>query len=412
LIAELFNETLRSIRAHAGRFGLTSLGIVWGVAMLTYLSASMDGYDRHFARQMDKVGQRVVFMFAGIVSKRHVGQRGSRAVELELEDIERLRTLHTVERAAPNMWVGARMIRAGRRTKLAWTWAVSEDTATIRSFELAAGRMISKRDVDEAANVVFLGAKAAKRLFGRAPAVGRRVHIDSIPFRVVGVSEVKGEQIIYIGPADDEVALIPITTAQRWFTQSDLVHDFVFAPRTREESWDTVRYVRALLGLHNDFRHDDDTAMAYFNIQEAVDIVSKLLLGLRVFLSTASLVTLLVGAVGVMNIMLVVVTERTKEIGLRKAIGASNGAIFLQFLAETLFITIAAGLVGGFLGVLGVRLTSAAMGEGSRMAAKPVLEGGAFVLIFFTLSIVAVISGLLPAMRASRIDPALALRST
>jgi putative ABC transport system permease protein len=410
-MTDLLSETLRSIRAHSLRFGLTSLGIVWGIAMLTYLSAAMDGYDLHFERQMDKVGQRIVFMFPGMITKKHVGQRGSRAVELEMEDIERLSTLHSVERAAPNTWVGPRMTRAGRRTKLVWTWGASEETARIRNFQLDTGRMISKRDVDEARNVIFLGAKTARRLFGRAPAVGRRVHIDSIPFRVIGVSKPKGEQIIYIGPADDEVALIPITTAQRWFTKSDAVGFLVFAPRTRAESWDATRQARALLSLHNDFHHADETAIGHFNIQEAVDIVNNLLLGLRVFLSTAGLITLFVGAVGVMNIMLVVVAERTKEIGLRKAVGASNRAIFAQFLTETLVITIAAGLLGAIFGWLGVSLSSAAVPEGSNMAAKPILRPGALLTIFFTLVSVGLVSGLLPALRASRIEPAISLRA-
>ena len=128
---DLLRETVRSIRAHALRFALTSSGIIWGVAMLTYLSATMDGYDQHFSAQIDKVGQRIVFLFPGAVTKPHVGQRGARHVKLEIEDVERLATLDSIDRAAVNLWVGPRMFRAGRRTKLIWTWGASQHTAAI-----------------------------------------------------------------------------------------------------------------------------------------------------------------------------------------------------------------------------------------------------------------------------------------
>lgn len=409
-LRDLARETLRSLRAHALRFGVTSLGIVWGIAMLTFLAAMMDGYDQNFARQINKIGQRVVFLFPGIVTKQHVGQRGARHIELEMDDLERMAKLHHVESAAAHLWVGPRMMRAGRRTKLVWTWGGSADTIGIRNFEIAAGRALTRRDVDTRAHVVFLGATTARRLFGTAHPVGRAIHIDGIPFRVIGLAAPKGEQLVHMGPADDEIAMIPVTTAQQWFTKSDTIGNPIFAPRTRETSWDAVTYVRSVLGLHHHFGARDDTAMDYFNIEEAVQIVRNLGIGLRIFLGTASLITLLVGAVGVMNIMLVVVSERTKEIGLRKAVGASNAAIFRQFAAETLTVTVAAGLVGMLLGGLCIAATAAIIGEGSRTNAPPVLQPEAALLILGTLAGVGLLSGVLPALRASRIDPATSLR--
>ena len=150
--------------------------------------------------------------------------------------------------------------------------------------------------------------------------------------------------------------------------------------------------------------------MGAFDIQEVVTIIEGLLLGLRVFMSFASLVTLAAGAVGVMNIMLVMVAERTREIGLRKAVGASNRAIFVQFLAETLAVTVLAGAAGVVLGVLAVHASAASIGAGTSMQAPPLLRPGAVVSVFFTLVAVGLASGMLPALRASRIDPAVALR--
>jgi putative ABC transport system permease protein len=412
MLRDLVSTTLRSLWAHAFRFGLTALGIVWGAAMLTYLSASADGYDRHFEVQLDKLGQRIVFLFPGVATKQQVGQRGARAVELKRADIDRVAALHAVERAAPNLWLGPRVMRAGGRTKLVFTFGGSEQTAALRNFEIGAGRFLSRRDVDLAANVVVLGPRAAERLFGSAPAVGSTVHLEGLPFEVVGVARAKGDQLLFMGPPDDEIAFIPFTTARVWFTRTDVVDQLAFAPRTREGSRDAVRLVRATLGRHHGFQQSDDAAMGYFNVQEPVDIVHGLLLAMRVFLSAASLVTLVAGAVGVMNIMLVMVAERTREIGLKKAVGASNRRVFFEIVAETLGVTFVAGAVGVVIGWLGVAFSASRIAVGQTMQAVPVLEPRRVAVILATLLGVALLSALLPALRAIRTDPAAALRAT
>lgn len=409
---ELLVTTARSIWIERFRFGLTALGIVWGAMMLTYLSATADGYDRHFAVQLDKLGQRIVFLFPGVATKRHVGQRAARPVELEREDLERIAALQAVERAAPNLWIGPRVMRAAGRTKLVYTYGGSEETAAVRNFEVGQGRFISRRDVELATNVVVLGARAAERLFGGRPAVGRSVHIEGIPFRVVGVARPKGDQILFMGPPDDEIAYVPFTTARTWFTRTDVMDQVAFAPTTREGSWEAVRLVRAALGRHHGFRQDDDAAMGYFNVQEPVDIVRGLLLAMRLFLSAASIVTLVAGAIGVMNIMLVMVAERTREIGLKKAIGASNRRLFTEVVVETLLVTVLAGAVGIGIAWLFVGLSARAVAPGQTMQAAPVLEPGRVAVIFATLVVVALASAVLPALRAIRTDAASALRAT
>lgn len=409
---DLLRNTLQSLRAHAFRFGLTSLGIAWGAAMLTYLSAASDGYDQHFERQLDKLGQRIVFLFPGTATKQHVGQRGSRLVELEREDVDRIAALHAVEHAAPNLWLGPRVMRAAGRTKLVFTYGASEETVPVRNFAVAHGRGLVRRDIDLGRNVIVLGARAATRLYGARAVVGRTVHLEGIPFEIIGVTEAKGDQILYMGPGDDEIALIPFTTARTWFTRTDVIDQVVFSPRTREGSWDTVRLVRAIIGRHHGFRQDDDAAMGYFNIQEVVDLVRGLLMALRLFLTVASLITLAVGGVGVMNIMFVMVSERTREIGLRKAVGASNGAIFAEILTETLAVTVCAGLLGVAIGWLGVQASASAVGTNQTLQAAPVLEPGRVIVVLTILIGVGVVTAILPALRAMRIDPAVALRAT
>ena len=409
-LATVAREVLRSLQAHTLRFGLTALGIIWGVAMLTFLLAAADGYETNFETQLDEIGPRAIFLFPGSVTKRAVGQRGSRPVELELKDLERLERLSGIERAAPHVPLGPLLMRAAGRSKLVWTYGVSADTPVIRNFRVQSGRLLQREEVDAGARVVLLGAKVARRLFGDAGAVGQVVHVDGLPFTVIGVTMPKDDQVIYIGPADDEVAMVPITTAERRFIRDDVLRQVVLMPRSREGSWAAMQDARALLGFRHGFRAGDRGAMGDFNVEEIRQLVAPLYLGLRLFLTAASAVTLLVGAVGVMNIMLVVVTERTREIGLRKAIGASPRAIFVHFLAETLTICVAAGLAGALLGWMAVTAFAQVVGTGSVMNAPPLLLPGRMAMVMATLVGVGVAAGVLPALRAARMDAAVSLR--
>jgi putative ABC transport system permease protein len=411
-LADLLRESLRSLRAHALRFALTGLGMVWGVAMLTFLLAAVDGFETNFDRQLEKVGQRAIFLFPGSVSRAAVGQRNARPVEPKLEDLGRLEGFEGIDRAAAHVPLGARLVRAGGRSKLAWVYGVSPAALDIRGFRVGAGRGLHDQDVATHARVVFLGVQTAERLFGHTDVVGRPVHVEGIPFEVIGVSEPKNEQILYIGPADDEMAMIPITTAQRRFMRDDVVSQLVVEPRTRAGSWGASADARALLGFHHGFRAEDRGAMDDFNLEEVRQIVAPLYLGVRLFLTAASLITLCVGAVGVMNIMLVVVRERTKEIGLRKSIGGSNGAIFAQFLAETMLVCLAAGGAGALLGVTGVAVMTGIVGEGSVVNAPPLLLPERVALVLLSLVGIGLAAGILPAVRAARVDPAVSLRST
>jgi putative ABC transport system permease protein len=409
-VLDLLHRTFQSLRAHALRFTLTSLGILWGTAMLTILVSYNDGYDRHFQAQIDKVGPRIVYVFPGVKVKARVGERGSRPVELENDDPEHVAALHSVEFAAPNLWLGLQVHRFERATKLLWTFGVSPATAAIRNYEVADGRFLRDEDLEESARVVFLGATAARRLFGRRPAVGRTIQIEGIPFSVVGVGREKGDQIVSFGPRDDELSLIPITTAQRRFTHEDRIGAMILAPITREASQDAIRHVRQVLGLRHDFRPDDERALSFFNIQGAVQLIDALGLGVEIFLTSAGLITLLVGAVGVINIMLVVVGERTREVGLRKALGASDRDVFVQFLAEALAMTVIAGALGGVLGWLAVDWLGSQVAE-SLIYRTPYLEWSTVVLLALTLVGIGLASGVIPARRAARIDPAISLRS-
>jgi putative ABC transport system permease protein len=408
---DLLLSTLRSLRAHALRFGLTSLGITWGALMLTFLSANMAGFEQHFTAELEEIGQKLVMLWPESVLKNRVGERGARPVELDNDDVDRLRRLHSVEAVAQDIMMWSQIVRSGPRTKLLPVNGGTHDTLQIRNFEVAEGRFLTTTDVERGARVAFLGSEASERLFGRRPALGKRIQIESESFRVIGVAVPKGDQLIHIHGRDDLAVIIPYTTAQRRFTHTDRLGQLIFAPVTREGSWDAIRHTRQILGLHHGFHPELETAVSYLNIHEVLVDIFNLFTAVHVFQLAAGIITLLVGAVGVMNIMLVVVGERTNEIGLRKAVGASSRAIFVQFFAEAAAICGLSGLLGAALGVATTQAFGAAAPPGTPASSPPLLDPVTVIAIALSLVAVGLLAGIAPAVRAARIPPAEALRA-
>jgi putative ABC transport system permease protein len=401
----------QSLRAHTLRFALTSLGIVWGSFMLTYLSATAEGTERHFARVMQKAGPKIVYMGGGSILKQRVGERGARVVELEVEDSDRIGTLPLVEDTSPMIDLWNEMVRNGSRTKLLNVQGVSARADVMRNFEAGTGRFFSPLEVERGTRVAFLGATAAGRLFGGEPPVGRRLQIAGTTFRVVGVAKEKGAEILDSMNPDDLKILVPYTAAQRWITKTDVLPEIAFTPVTREASWDAIRRVRETLGKHHEFHPDLETALWFFNIQEPLQMIAGMQMALRLFLLVAGITTLLVGAVGVMNIMLVVVGERTNEIGLRKAVGATRREIFVQFFAEATSVCLVSGFAGGAAGVALAQLMARLVPPDSPFASVPVVDPLTVVAITAGLVLVGMVAGVAPALRAAQVPPADALRA-
>ncbi|MBI4517687.1 MAG: ABC transporter permease [Deltaproteobacteria bacterium] len=413
MLRDLLADALRDVRANWLRVLLTGSGIVWGIALFVTLSASGTAMRAHYRAKMEAIGRKVIFTFPGAVARQGSANRNARRITLEVDDPPRLTASPLVERAAPELWNGARVMKGGGHIKVVWTYGVGPETGRIRNFQVGRGRFINAADVAERRRVLVIGAKVAERLFGRQSALGRQVRLEGHPFRIVGVSVAKGEQFVNMGPRDDEQALLPVTTAQALFSGSDAISHIIYEPRTREEGAASIGRARALLSRHHHFKPQDEEAVSFFNIVEAMRRVELIGVALQVFLVACGVLTLVVGGVGVMNIMLVAVAERTRDLAVCKAVGASRRDLFMQVIAETVIITVGAGLAGLALGsgiilILQVLRNSA---ERAQLLMPEVSFSPALALLSFAVLVgVGILAGIVPALRAARLDPAVALR--
>jgi putative ABC transport system permease protein len=413
MLRDLFAEALRNTRAHWLRVLLTSSGIIWGIALFVLMIAVGDANQRHYREKMEVIGRKVIFAIPGRVARHGSGERAARDVLLDLKDPPRLSDLPLVEDAEPELWAQPRVLKGGGHIKVVWTLGVGPQATRIRNFQVARGRFITRADLDQRRRVLVIGAKVEQRLFGRRSALGQTVRLEGYPFRIVGVSVPKGEQMNNMGPRDDEQVLLPITTAQTLFTGTDRIDYIIYEPRTRADGAESIERVRTILGRHHYFRVDEEEAMAFVNISEAIKLIGTILTAILIFLSACGILTLAVGAVGVMNIMLVAVTERTREIGLRKALGATHRNLFVQLVFETTIITVTAGAVGVAFGaslIYVLQVLHDASPKAQFLMPRVTFSPWLAALSFFVLVTAGIVAGLVPALRAARLDPAVALR--
>jgi putative ABC transport system permease protein len=407
---DLLAETFASLRAHALRFTLAALGVGWGALMLTFLSAQSGAMASHFRHELEEVGPKLVILGPGVILKDRVGERASREVELEAEDVERIEALDVVEHASPNVELYNQPVRRGRRTKLLNVMGWDYDAAEIRNVHAAEGRFLSARDVAEAEPVVFLGPRAKQRLFGASPALDETIQIGSDRFRVIGIGVEKKDQVMDADNPDDLMVIIPYSTAQRRFTQTEQLREVILSATQRELGASAISQARELTALHRGFDPRSETAIWSVDFWDTLKVLFGMLFATQLFMAVAGTLTLLVGAIGVMNIMLVVVTERTREIGVRKALGARDRDVFVQFLCEAVVVALGAGVLGTLGGLALLQATAGAFERaGIAVSARP--DPFTTTVVSGALVVVAIVAGALPAARAARVPPAEALRS-
>jgi putative ABC transport system permease protein len=415
MLVEVLVLAWDALRRNRTRSVLTMLGIVWGIVAVTVLMAYGNGFRGALVRGFDAFGKSAVVAWPGQTSEQAGGERAGRSIRFEKDDMEAVRAEATMVKLTSLETVRWLAISYGDRFINTATRGVYAEYGEIRNEVPGEGRWISPEDFVERRRVIFLGGKAREKLFGGRPAVGETVKVGGVPFTVVGVMDRKLQLSNYF-TSDDESVFIPYTAAgDLWDTR--YASTFVFSSVTPSLEPQAIEQVRTAIGKRQRFSPTDKRAIQMFGREEFRPVIDGITIGLQVLLVFVGALTLGIGGVGVMNIMLVSVDERIREIGLRRALGARRRHIRAQFLAEAMVLT----LIGGALGILIAPLLIAAIGTLPFLG--PLFEdttGKGDIHMHLSVATVAastgilvvvgVLSGLVPALRASRLDPVEALR--
>ncbi|HKN72195.1 MAG TPA: ABC transporter permease [Terriglobales bacterium] len=411
MIRDLLQESYDAMRHNRRRTALTMLGMAWGIATVVMLLAYGDGFGRACANIFANFGTRLFIMVPGRSSMQSGGEKAGAQIRLTLEDIDLLTTnIPQITHITPDCNKNA-TVQYDTRSYTINVNGEYPNTFAIRALTLAQGRFYNPRDQMQRARVAVIGSETKEKLFSGRNPLGEHIRVDGISFEVVGVLSPKMQA------GDDNinrVVYVPFTT------MSDLkdTHylDSIWFNYETNDYLRIEQSVRYIMAAQHKFNPADRRALFVFNLMEQVHQLEVVTIGLKILLGFIGTLTLGIGGVGLMNIMLVSVTQRTREIGVEKALGARRRHIFLQFLAEALAITFTGGLLGIILAYV-VALTVGRLTLYSAMAKhaeagdiRLLINPLTLIVAVLILTAVGLISGMVPAIRASRLDPIEALR--
>jgi putative ABC transport system permease protein len=412
IIRDLLLEAYTAMRHNRRRTALTMLGMAWGIATVVMLLAYGDGFGQACANIFANFGTKLVIVVPGKTSMQAGGQKSGAPVRFTHEDVEILETnLPQITHITGEVGKQSTNVQYENR---AFTFPVSGNDPNvfdIRSLKMDVGRFYNMEDQVQRGRVAVIGSEAKDKLFSGRNALGEHIRLDGISFEVVGILAAKMQE----GNDDiNRVVYIPFSTMSD--LKSTHYLDTIWFNYQTPEYQKIEPAVRSILAGQHKFNEADREAVRVFNLQNQLHQFEIITLGLKILMGFIGTLTLGIGGVGLMNIMLVSVTQRTREIGVQKALGARRRYILMQFLAEALTIT----FIGGVLGVLLAYIVALSVGRLTLYSAfakngeagdiRLIIQPATLIASTVILGTVGLISGMIPALRASRLDPIESLR--
>ena len=427
-MGEVLRQVIDNLRANKLRSFLTMFGILWGVISVVVLSATGEGFQRGNQHVLEELGRNVGIVWAGRTSLQAGGERAGRQIWFTAEDAKRL------VRESSAVAVASAEIQRSLRVESLFNSAVLQvhgiepQYQFIRTLDIERGRSFHEVDDEGAVRVAIAGAEAARQLFGSRDALGQTITLNNLPFTIVGLIRKKDQDSNYSGPDNDKV-FVPFAAMLRDFprlgVEPDVISDLIVAPqpwiveemprilderpgRIEDIDWPLERDIRRVLAPYHRFDAADRNAIAMWDTSLQTLMFRRMVDTMKQFFSIVGMVTLSLGGLGVMNIMLVAVRERTREIGLRKALGATPAEIQRQFFLEGFLLTLISGAIGF---AIAIALCAAV----NTLPMPPRFQGmtltwtSGFVAVG-ALILVGVVTSTYPARRAAMLPPVEALR--
>ena len=403
-----WQEIYDTVSKNKLRTVLTGFSVAWGIFMLIILLGSGQGLKNGFKYQFEEDAINSIWIWGGETSVPYKGIQPGKRIRFRNADLEYIqRNLPGVEYISGrfNRWSQPMSYKDNNGSfRLR---GIQPDHQYIEKTNMLRGRYINEIDIKEVRKVAIIGEKVVEQLFGDIDPIGKYISTQSMNFKVVGIFKDQGSE------REEEVVYIPLSTAQRAFNGGDYIHQIMFTTgkATVEESMYMAEQVRSILAGRHTFDPHDKEALYVNNNTEEFDNIMSVLDAITLFVWIIGIMTIIAGIVGIGNIMMITVNERTREIGIRKAVGASPTSIVQLIMQEAVVITAISGYLGMFAGIYLLELVSSGMGsEEPGMFYNPEVDFGLAILATFILIISGAVAGLVPAMRAASIQPIDALR--
>jgi putative ABC transport system permease protein len=406
-IRDVIRQMVRDLRGQKLRTFLTVFGIVWGTVAISLLLAFGTGLHKQMIRNTAGLGDRILIVWPGLTSIPFEGLGKGRLIRLTEEDVDFLRKQTPGLKAVSSEYARSMNAVYGTKTLPVDVSGVAAEFGDMRNMiPQAGGRFINPLDVQQQRRVVFVGDEIATSLFGPGDPVGKTVRIGGSPFLVIGVLQKKSQDSSYSGRDKDKL-IIPGTTF-RALTGRKYVNNLIVQGEDTGKSKELIEAMRATLGQRLRFDPNDKEAMSVWDTTEQFKFFDIFMLAFNGFLGIVGSLTLVVGGIGVSNIMNVVVEERTREIGIKMALGARQRSILMQFLLETLLITGVGGAIG-FAIAIGICAIFPQFGL-TEYVGDPEVSPLVALLTATALGIIGLLAGYFPARDASRLDPVVAMK--